>query len=369
MTRPSIEATTLLSLWRETRAIDAGDEPAVARAILALDAEREPPLHLKILSAVGTALATAFFLAFLVVARLISFDEGTGLLGWGVVFLVAGIALSLASRRSAIGLGRDILAQTAFAAIAIGKVAAVSGVIWLAGIETPWAPTAALAVVTLATYPVSGSSLDRLLSPYAVAASALFEILGRRTAVDPSLALLLFQFAATAIAGLFLLAPRAPVALRPLGSAALAAMGTVVSILAVGHDGGAWVNGRPIDPRPIEALITLALVATIVWAAGGPRSLVRPPVAAAAAAAVLLGFVGAPGIPFALGVLIVGHARHDLALRVIGILALPGFLALWYWGRDMTLIEKSGSLVGSGLVLLAGRAALARFGWDREDHP
>lgn len=369
MSHPSIDAATLLADWRASGEIGPETEPAVVGAILAFDAEREPPLHLKILSAVGTALATAFFLSFLAETRLISFDEGTGLLGWGVVFLAIGIALSIAQRRTAVGLGRDVLAQVAFAAIAIGKVAAVSGAAWLAGVETPWVPTAALLVVSLLTYPVSGSSLDRLLSPYAVAASVLFEILGRRTAIDPSLALLLFQITATATAGACLLAPRAPAVLRPLGSAALAAMGTVVTILAIGLDGGTWVTGRPIDPRPIEALLTLSLVATIAWAAGGARPLARPPLAAAVVGVVLLGFVGAPGILFALGVLIVGHARHDVALRVIGILALPGFLALWYWGRDMTLLEKSGALVGSGLVLLAGRAALAWFGWDREDRP
>lgn len=368
MTRPSIDAASLLGLWRGSGEVSAASEPDVVRAILALDAEREPPLHLKILSAVGTALATAFFLAFLSVSGLISFDDGAGLLTWGVVLLVVGGGLSFALRRAALGLGRDVGAQAAFAATAIGKVAVVAGVVHLAGFDTPWAATAALVAVTAVTYPVSGSSLDRLLSPYAVAVSALFEILVRRTAGgDPSAGLFVFELVATAIAGTFLLAPRVPPALRPLGSAALAAMGTVVVVYAVGHDAGAWAGGRPLDPRPIEALLTLALIGTIAWAAGGPRALARPPLAAATVGAGLLGFAGAPGILYALGVLIVGHARHDVALRVVGILALPGFLALWYWGRDMTLLEKSAALVGSGLLLLLGRGALALFGWDREE--
>lgn len=368
MTRPSIEAATLLATWRDAGEVSAADEPAVVDAVLALAAEDEPPLHLKILSAVGTAFATAFFLAFLVVARLISFDGGPGLVGWGVTFLAAGIALSLAARGPAAGLGRDLLAQTAFAATAIGKIAVVAGIVRLAGVEVPWVPTAALAAVTVASYPVSGSSLDRLLSPYAVAVSALFEILGRRgSGIDPSLGLFLFQATATVVAGALLLPDRIPAALRPIGSAALAAMGTVVCLIATGHDAGAWVNDRPIDPRPIEALATLALIVTIAWAAGGVRALARPPLAAAIVGAGLIGIAGAPGILFALCVLILGHARHDVALRVIGILALPGFLALWYWGRDMTLLEKSATLVGSGLALIAGRLALARFGWDREE--
>ncbi|NLH80015.1 MAG: DUF4401 domain-containing protein [Phyllobacteriaceae bacterium] len=368
MTRPSIDAATLLAVWRQNGDVPPEAEPEVVAAVRALAAEDEPPLHLKILSAVGTALATAFFLAFMVVARLISFESGGGLVAWGVIFLAAGIGLQVAARGAPVGLGRDVLAQTAFAATALGKIAAVGGAVHLAGVGTAWVPTAALLAVTVATYPVSGSSLDRLLSPYAVAVSALFEILGRRASgIDPSLGLFLFEATATIVAGALLLPDRVPAALRPIGSAALAAMGTVVCLIATGHDAGAWVNDRPIDPRPIEALLTLAAIATLAWAGGGPRALARPPLAAAAIGAGLIGLAGAPGILFALGVLIVGHARHDVALRVIGILALPGFLALWYWGRDMTLLEKSAALVGSGLLLLLGRAAVSVFGWDREE--
>ena len=103
--------------------------------------------------------------------------------------------------------------------------------------------------------------------------------------------------------------------------------------------------------------------------AGGTARLARPPLAAAAAGAVLLGLIGAPGISFALLVLILGHALHDVPLRVVGVLALPAFLVLWYYGRDMTFLEKSAALVGSGVLLLAARLVIIRAGWDREATP
>lgn len=370
ITRPSIDAETLMASWQASGALPPEAHGAVVEAVRAAAAEEHPPLHLKILSAVGTLLATLFFLAFLVVADIISLSSGSSLLGWGLAFLAAGIGLSLALPRAAQGIGRDILAQTAFTSMALGKVMTVSGIVLLAGAHTTWVPTAAILAVTIATYPVSASSLDRILSPYAVAASALLEVLGRGSfGRDPSLALAAMFTAATAVAGLLLLVHRVPLALRPIGIAALATMGTIVCILASGRDAGLWANQRPLDPRVIEVVLTLSLVGTIAWAAGGVGKLVRPPLAAATVGVVLLGFAGAPGISFALLVLIIGHALHDMPLRVVGVLALPVFLVLWYYGRDMTFLEKSATLVGSGLLLLAGQAIITRAGWDREEAP
>ncbi|MFS8038932.1 DUF4401 domain-containing protein [Xanthobacter sp. AM11] len=370
MTRPTIDAGTLVAAWTASGALPQGTEAAVVAALRADAAEERPPLHLKILAAVGTFVATVFFLTFLVIADLISFDSGGNLLGWGLAFIAAGIVLSLALPRARAGMGRDVLAQTGFTALALGKVMSVAGLIILAGADSPWVPTLAILAVTILTYPVSATSLDRVLSPYAAGVAAMLEILLRRNSgTDPSLAIAALFTLAAGIAGLLLLSHRVPLALRPIGTAALALMGTIVCVLAAGQDAGAWASGRPLDARPVEAVLTIALIGVIGWAAGGLDRLARPPLLAAAAGAILLAFVGAPGISFALLVLIVGHALHDVALRVAGILALPVFLVLWYYGRDMTFLEKSATLVGSGLLLLAGQVLIARAGWDREDMP
>ncbi|MFG1479789.1 DUF4401 domain-containing protein [Xanthobacter sp. V4C-4] len=370
MARPSVDAATLIAAWTASGALPPEAEGAVVAAIRATAAEERPPLHLKILAGVGTFLATAFFLAFLLVAQLIAFDSGGGLLSWGLAFIAAGIALSLALPRAPAGMGRDALAQTAFTALALGKVMSVIGILLLVGDDTPWVPTAAILSVTVITYPVSATSLDRVLSPYAAGVAAVVEILSRQgSGADPSLAIAVLFTLAAAIAGALLLSHRVPLALRPIGIAALALMGTLVCLLAAGQDAGAWANGRPLDPRPIEAVLTLALMGVIGWAAGGRARLVRPPLIAAMGGAIILGLAGAPGISFALLVLVLGHALHDVPLRVAGSLALPVFLVLWYYGRDMTFLEKSVTLVGTGLLLLAGQAILVRAGWDREEAP
>ncbi len=363
----SIGAADLLAAWERSGRVPAAGLDAVAEAIAAGAAGREPALPLKILSAVGTVFATGFFLAFLGVAGLVSFDDGAGLVVWGIAFLVVAVVLALALRRSPPGLGADLLAQTAFVATALGKIAFVAGAVEIYGPGTPWVATGALALVTIVTYPVTGSSLDRVLSPYAVAASALFEILERPSGgVDPGLALAVFHALATAIAAVLVLSHRVPAALRPIGTAALAAMGTVVSVIATGHDFGLWANGRSLDPRPVEAMTALALAATIAFVAREAGTLGRAAPNAAIAGAIVLGFAGAPGIVFALLLLVVGHARHDGPVRVAGILALPVFVVLWYYARDLTFLVKSAALVASGVLLLGARGLMAVAGWDRE---
>lgn len=362
-----IDATTLLARWRDAGLVSEAETPALAAAIRAEARDGEPPLHLKILTAIGTAIATAFFLAFLGVARIISFDNGANMMVSGTVFLAIGIALAFATRRAEVGIGRDLLAQTSFVAMALGKVLFVGGALTVWGDRTTGVVTAALFVVTVVTYPVSGSSLDRLLSPYAVAAAALFELF--RDGAAGTAGLTLYHLAATVIAGALLLPHRVPTSLRPIGLAALGAMGTVVAIIAAGHDLGFRASPRVFDPRPIEALLTLSLAGLVAWAAGGLDRLARPPLAAACLGVVALGLAGAPGLVFALGLLVLGHARHDTPTRVAGILALPAFLALWYYGRDMTLMEKSAALIAAGLLLLAARWVMHRTGWDRETTP
>jgi hypothetical protein len=368
VSRPSIDAATLIAAWQRDGHLAPEAAPAITAAIADVHRNAEPPIYLKILSAIGTFLATCFFLAFLGVSGLIPFDKGAALIVWGIVFLGSGIAMSLRLPGRPVGLGHDFLAQAAFAAMAVGKVLVVGGAIEQFGVGTAWIPTLALLVVTAATYPVSGSSLDRLLSPYATFCAALVQILDfDRYETGAGVGLTVYFAVALAMAGALLLSHRVSPTLRPIGLAALGAVGTVVCFLASGHDFAIWSTRSSIDPRVMEAMLALSLFGLVAWIAGGLPRLATPPLAAAALGILALGAAGAPGIVFALGLLALGHARHDTPMRVVGILALPIFLVLWYYGRNATFLEKSAMLVGSGALLLAARGVMAALGWDREE--
>ncbi|MBX9696706.1 MAG: DUF4401 domain-containing protein, partial [Alphaproteobacteria bacterium] len=54
-------------------------------------------------------------------------------------------------------------------------------------------------------------------------------------------------------------------------------------------------------------------------------------------------------------VLVVGYARREAILFWMGLVFLPVFIILYYYDVEMTLLAKSFSLMGTGLVLLAGK--------------
>ena len=368
--RPTVTAAALLTGLRDAGHFAPGGIEAAAAFLAARRPGDDPPLYLKILAAIGTFIATLFFLGFLGAAGLVDFRSAVGMIAWGGGFLVLGIVLALSIRDALPGLRTDMVAQTALTGLALGKVLVVVGIVGQFPFGTQWVLTLALLAVTVVTYPFSGSSLDRFLSPYAVAVSILWELVEHRGGVEAtSLALTLYTLAAIALVAALVLNPRAPAVLRPIGFAALAALGSVVCFIASGHDLGFLVGRRVLDPRAIEALLPRSLVGLVAWAAGSWRRLFEPRLIPAVVGIVVLGFAAAPGIVFALGLLVLGHGRHDRALRVVGALALPAFLVLWYWARDLDFLMKSGALVASGIALLLARGWMAWQRLDRETTP
>jgi uncharacterized membrane protein len=79
---------------------------------------------------------------------------------------------------------------------------------------------------------------------------------------------------------------------------------------------------------------------------------------------VALGFLSAPGVLLALALMVLGYAKHEWPLTTLGILLTPLSIFHYYYSIDTTLLMKSGILVGSGAVLLAGYAymRLRQFG-------
>lgn len=111
-----------------------------------------------------------------------------------------------------------------------------------------------------------------------------------------------------------------------------------------------------------------ATAAILVWvavriAARESRDLASRTVLIAGAAAALFGLLAlpAPGLASALLVLVLGFAAGNRPLAALGILALFGFVSHFYYSLASTLLEKSGLLAVTGLVLLAAYAALRRF--------
>ncbi len=111
------------------------------------------------------------------------------------------------------------------------------------------------------------------------------------------------------------------------------------------------------------ALSAGVLVAVVVRLLGreGCALASRTGVGALAVALILGGAtLKAPGLAPALAVLLVGFAVGSRELTGLGVLALLAFLARFYYALDVTLLEKSVSMVALGVVLLLALGILRR---------
>ena len=116
----------------------------------------------------------------------------------------------------------------------------------------------------------------------------------------------------------------------------------------------------PLTGRGLTALILLWVAFALARRPGlAPTSRTG---LAAAAAAFLVGLLslGMPGLASALIVLLLGFAAGSRLLVAIGVLSLLGFVSHFYYSLHLTLLEKSGLLALTGLVLLAATLMLRR---------
>jgi len=119
------------------------------------------------------------------------------------------------------------------------------------------------------------------------------------------------------------------------------------------------VNG-PLIGRVLTAAILVWIAIAIARDEGhGPTSRVA---LAAGGSALVIGLLslGAPGLASALLVLLLGFAAGNRLLMALGVLSLLGFVSHFYYSLHATLLEKSGLLAVTGLVLLAAWFLLRR---------
>lgn len=109
---------------------------------------------------------------------------------------------------------------------------------------------------------------------------------------------------------------------------------------------------------PISAPLWPANLSLVLFTAAlGYRLVPRqqwlhPTVVTLTALLILLTFLSTPGLLFALNLLLLGYALRDAVFLAIGLTALPVFLVFFYYTLQISLLEKSGILLASGLVCL-----------------
>ena len=260
------------------------------------------------------------------------------------------------------------LMQCSIAFMVIGKLFFTNGSVFI--LDSDWAFTWALLIITGITYPVYKIKIERFLSSFAALLSILMNILSDNDAIDLLIGgglllngFFLFQFVGAAI---LLTHGKIQRDYIPLCYAFVCSLCISVLILSLPISEGlteVYYYDRLGDTF-INIVLTGGLIALFGWVAGGVKKLKSEPLAMASIGAVLLGLLSAPGMLLAIGLMVIGYAKHEKPLIILGILLMPIFLFFYYYNLDISLMQKSGILTGSGIVLLAGRWYLKHRRWD-----
>lgn len=354
------KASDLLEKLSGKDFIDSGNE-AVENFIIGQQQDKELPLYIRVLVGVGAFIASLCFIALIAIGMEI--QEKEGFVASGLVFVALAIGLQKLG-----GDGHTIkssfLVQSSFAFMATGKVLFTFGMAEI--LASGWGATIALLIITAATYHVYRMSVDRFLSTFAVLFSVLVNVLWDRELAG-SREFFLNGFMLLQVAGAAVLIANVKVKRDyiPLTYGLLFSLCVSTLLLASYTKFDYWRYEEFINPIFVTLLFTGSLITVISWIVGGIKKLNTEPARLACLGAILLGLISAPGIILSIILMVLGYARHEKIMLTMGALLVPVFLFFYYYNLDISLMEKSGILVGSGIALLVGRFYISFKGWDK----
>ena len=210
-------------------------------------------------------------------------------------------------------------------------------------------------------------SIDRFLSALAIFTLLLINILREQYfGTSAEIVLNLFFFIQILLAAVLLTHSRVKRGYIPLAYATAFSLCITVIFLAVASKIGYWGSQQTYSLTFINATLTLSLIGLIGWASGNLEKLKTEPLMLASLGSVLLGIISAPGVILSICLMIIGYAKNEKLLLLVSILFMPMFILLYYSNLDISLMAKSGVLVGSGIILLAGHGYIAAKKLDRE---
>jgi hypothetical protein len=363
----NINALQLLEALQKAGMVEASQSVLLGQFIQTQQQEKELPLYLRVLVGIGAFIASFCFIQFLEISKIINFDSEAGLIFWGLIFVGAALFLAKTSGGKNNTVKHSFLIHSSFCAMGVGKILFVIGFAQMFGRDAGWGITLAALIITAITYNVYRMSIDRFLSALAIFTSLLINIVSEQyfvTSVD--IVLNAFLFIQIILAAVLLTHGRVKRDYIPLAYAIAFSLCITVIFFAVESKIGYWRNLQSYSLTFINAILTLSLIALIGWAAGNLKKLKTEPLILASIGSVMLGIISAPGVILSICLMVLGYAKHERLLLLMGILLMPLFIFLYYYNLDISLMAKSGVLIGSGIILLAGRVYLAAKKFDRE---
>ena len=302
----NVTAAGLLSQLAGEGLLDEQGKAEFQRFVIERKSEKEAPLFLRILLALGAFLSTIFFTMFLSVAKLLDFSSGEPLIVWGLAFMAGAVGLHRVSARGN-AIGQAWLLQVSFSAMLTGKALVLIGAM---NVLVPhydphrqwWTLTYVAAAVTAAAYPVFPVSVDRFLSVFVVLMAAFSAIVGDELRSGGTGTGLTVWFIMQLVAAAVIVSwGRVRHTHLPVAYALISSLCVIVAFwgfysqlyLVWGPSGAHYTPSSSGGSLALAA----ALIALIAWAAGGPQKLKSEPLALASLGAVALGALSAAGNP------------------------------------------------------------------------
>jgi uncharacterized membrane protein len=348
----------LLARLASEGSVPAGVEPA-ARQALASEVERHLPWYMSLAVAIGAWLATTFLLfAILAISGLRS----------DTAQIVVGVVLSagaIFARREA---GTEFLRWAAVAVALAGMGLITAGVHGIT--DSPASAAAASFVVALLFIRLVPDTTLRFLSTLAAGTALFVWLLGNKVpfGFDVGVAIVV---AAIAFVWRYEVAWRGDTLaeiLEPVGYALLvvlfgALLGRTIASSTQSH----WSVDISRDVGalgPLATIVCTAALLALAWRVLDDHgvTLTEPLSVAILAGIVFLGAgtLDSPGIVAGVAALMLAFDRRNVVLLGMAAIFLIVFGSFYYYSLNITLLQKSGALIGSGLLLLGIRQRVAR---------
>lgn len=310
-------------------------------------------IYIRIFSGIGAWFSAVFLILFLYKSD--KLDSGTDAIIWGLTYLVCAILIGRASKV-------DLLNQLTLALAFAGNILVLYGAFVEVGLDDFSIVPITHMLICIVIYPIYANSIYRFIAPTALAVLATVWIIEEKIFV-----LMHVLIAAEALlTGILLLLKKRPPFLTPLAYSAATMLPATLLFMNLMQT-NTWMRIDFNEPMwPSSLLLAGGLLYLFFHLAGGTKGFREPWLILAFISTLLLGIFTTPGIPVAIGLLIVGYALGDRILTALSFLFLPCFLVVFYYALNVDLAYKSWVIAGSGVLLLAVRWITGRCQPEKE---
>lgn len=342
----------------------AGADDAV-RAALAAELDAEMPWHVRTAVGVGAWLATAFLLGSVFAIAGLRDDQARAIVG------VLLIATAVAVRRQS---SAEFLQQAAVATSLAGQALVIFGIAEL--LDSAVVAGITGTVLSIALLWLMPDRVHRFLSALIGSGSAIAAAVATEVPAAPEVTTLALVACTAYVWRVGIRDRDAAIAemLEPVGYGLVVALfGVLLVDMATSMETfrGVTRELRTEMLGPATTIgITLAFMA-LVWKImdehGTSHGSGQSFAALVGVAALGAGALSSPGIVAGSAALVLAFDRRDRVLLGLAVIFLLVFGSAYYYSLGLTLLEKSGVLVGSGLLLIAIRQRIASS--DRGNAP